>query len=182
MTQEEIKHLNDSGKYDTWNQGIFIQPNHIPIAIKDPVVYMRWDSWGYSGGNCWGDEPEEYENDEPEFDVLYEVCKYLNPNISQNEINMIHALSVVDDGGEDDEYYGNATYYKVRYVPLSVVEKWVENFKLLSLKERAILWWNELSNEDQYSLEVDYGYYGHDIGLTQGEIIFIYIQENKNNG
>lgn len=35
--------LNEEGFYD---QGIFREPQNIPTKIKEPVVYMRWNSGG----------------------------------------------------------------------------------------------------------------------------------------
>ena len=39
-------------------------------------------------------------------------------------------------------------------------------------------WWNNLSEEEQKSLEIDYGYYGHDEGLTEDDIVYMFICEN----
>lgn len=132
MTTEEIKALNASGKYDTWEQGIFTEPNHIPTTVKEPVVFMRWNAFGTRGGSCWmesSDELEDYYNDRPTFDALIATCKYLYPGITDKEIRMIEGLATEEDGGYDHEYYGNATNYKVEWVRLSEVEKWIDIFK-----------------------------------------------------
>lgn len=130
MSPEEIKELNDSNQYDTWNQGVFVQPNHIPVAVKEPVVYMRWNSHGYSGGSCWDDsDPQPYENSVPDFEALHVVCKYLNPDITLSEIKMIESLCIEDEGGYDHEYYGNETNYTMKYILLSDVEKWINKLK-----------------------------------------------------
>lgn len=134
MTQKEITDLNNSRQYNTWDQGIFLQPNHIPVDIKEHVVYMRWNNDGYAGGNCWNDnEPEYYQNEEPEFEALNAVCFYLNPHITEQHIKMIKSVSIEDDGGYDREYYGNATNYKVRYILLSKVETLVQALKDLNI-------------------------------------------------
>ena len=53
MTKEEIKEINDKCPY---NQGIFVEPSMIPVHIKEPVIYCRYKTGGYSGGNCWNDD------------------------------------------------------------------------------------------------------------------------------
>lgn len=45
--------------------------------------------------------------------------------------------------------------------------------------EDVYFWWENLSEEEQRSLEIDYGYYGHDEGLTYSEIKFMYDEEHK---
>lgn len=130
MTTDEIKQLNESGYYNEWEQGIFVQPNHIPVSIKEPVVYMRWNSHGRTGGSCWNDNPSyPYTNDVPNFEALTAVCIYLYPEITGQQLVMINSLVTEDDGGYDLEYYGNGTDYTVKYILLSKVEELIEQFK-----------------------------------------------------
>jgi len=58
MTQEQIEKVNSlaPNEWGENEQGVFVQPSHIPVHIKEPVIYMRWLSSGYSGGSCWKDK------------------------------------------------------------------------------------------------------------------------------
>lgn len=132
MTTDEIKELNESGGFDTWEQGIFVQPNHIPVSVKEPVVYMRWNDHGTAGGSCWSESSDDlydYEGDRPEFTILIKVCKYLYPNITPAQIRQVEAL-LEDEGDYDDgDYYGNSTHYKTEWVKLSDVENFINKIK-----------------------------------------------------
>jgi len=62
MNKEEldvlIKLVNSKCPYD---QGIYSEPNYVPIHIKEPVVYMRYTTGGVSGGSCWDEsDPRPY--------------------------------------------------------------------------------------------------------------------------
>lgn len=41
-------------------------------------------------------------------------------------------------------------------------------------KVNANDWWNSLTLSDQIDLEIHFGYYGHDIGTTEEDIIYMY--------
>lgn len=43
--------------------------------------------------------------------------------------------------------------------------------------EKAIDWWDNLSNIECIGLERKYGFYGHDIGVTEDDILFMYEEE-----
>lgn len=45
------------------------------------------------------------------------------------------------------------------------------------MKEKAIEWYEHLSNIEAIALERKYGYYGHDQGITADEILFMYKEE-----
>jgi hypothetical protein len=81
MTKEEIVEINNKCPY---NQGIFFQPSMIPVHIKEHVIYSRYETGRYSGGNCWDDSnPRYYETDIPEFIKLYEMSvKQYSSNIN----------------------------------------------------------------------------------------------------
>jgi len=126
MTKEEIELVNSKCPYE---QGIFVEPWAIPIHIKEPVIYCRYETGGYRGGGYWNDgEPTYYEEDAPDdkFKVLDLVLEILKPNISYLQYkkieNMIH-----DNYETEYEYYGNSTNWKVEYIILSELEKFLEN-------------------------------------------------------
>ena len=127
MEQNIIDKINNECPY---NQGIYFQPNYIPVKIKELVVYSRYKTGGYSGGSCWDDSnPQPYSSDIPNDHmkvldlVLAEIC----PNISY--LNYKKIQSIVHDNEETEyEYYGNSTDWKVEYIILSELENLVKTF------------------------------------------------------
>lgn len=107
------------------NQGIFIEPSGVPVSIKEPVVYMRWETGGMTGGSYHEDSClRPYATDsKPPFKVLDLVLKELKPNISYLDYKRVEEL--ITDGYSDtesDDYYGNSTDYDVQFIILSKLE------------------------------------------------------------
>lgn len=132
LTAEEIKEINKNAPND-WGQneqGVFLQPNGIPVEIKTHVIYMRWRTGGVSGGSCWeSSDPQrytEYEG-EPEFAVLDLVLEKLKPNISYLQYKKITSLFHTNNETEW-EYYGNCTDYDIKYIILSDLIKLLKSF------------------------------------------------------
>lgn len=125
LTEEDIKEIN-SKVADSWNEGVYTEPNHMPVHIKEPVIYMRWSSGGVSGGSCWDDsDPQPYDNDKPKFTVLDLVLKKLKPDISYLDYKKVEEL-ICDNQDTEYEYYGNCTNYTVEYITLSSLYKLLE--------------------------------------------------------
>jgi len=125
MTSEQIKKVNSLAptEWQENEQGIFTQPAHIPVYIKEPVIYMRWVSSGYSGGSCWDDSnPEYFENDKPKFEVLDLVLKEIAPNITYLQYKDIEKL-IHTNSEVEYEYYGNSEEFSVEYIILSELEE-----------------------------------------------------------
>jgi hypothetical protein len=127
MKQELIEKINKQCPY---NQGIFTEPYCIPVQIKEPVVYMRYETGGTSGGSCWSDSnPVPYsKTNVPEFEVLDLVVQELCPNISYLQYKQINKLKKNNEDTEY-EYYGNSTDWKVEYIILSELEELLKTFK-----------------------------------------------------
>ena len=129
LSKEQIEKINDQSLMD-WNtneQGIFTEPYGIPNNIKEPVVYMRWETGGVSGGSCWGNsDPQPYETDNnPNFEVLDITLKTLLPNISYLYFKGIEKL--IHSSEETDwEYYGNCTNFSIKYIILSELIDYLE--------------------------------------------------------
>lgn len=124
LTEQQIKEINLKCSY---GQGIFVQPYGIPDHVKEPVIYRRYETGGYSGGSCWDDsDPQPYVADPPEpwkvFDFVFEVIK---PDISYLQFRKIEN-SVKRLSDSEWEYYGNSTDYEIEYIPLSEVYKILE--------------------------------------------------------
>lgn len=127
MTEEEINNVNKKCQY---NQGIFKEPYGIPVHIKEPVIYTRYETGGYQGGSCWGTDAEPYCTDEPEdkFEVLDFVLEVLMPNITYLQYKKIMNKLVHDNYESEYEYYGNSTDWKIEYIVLSELEELLKTF------------------------------------------------------
>jgi len=118
LTQTQIEAINEECPY---NQGVFKEPYGIPVNIKEPVIYCRYETGGYSGGSCWDDsDPQPYTEEPPKdrMKVLELVLKVLKPQISFLEYRMIEGL-IHDNSETEHEYYGNSTEWKIEYIKLS---------------------------------------------------------------
>jgi len=130
LTKEQIekikKLLPDS------EQGIYTEPYGIPTHIKEPVIYMRVETGGVSGGSCWDDsDPQSYYigiNERPNFEILDLVLSELMPTITYLQFKEIEKLIHTNDETEY-EYYGNSTDYEIKYVILSELIKKLEEFQ-----------------------------------------------------
>lgn len=115
LTKEDIDEINDQCPSD---QGIFTEPYGIPVHIKEPVIYMRWETGGKKGGNCWGDKSSHYEGDpKPQFKALDLVLKKLKPDLTYLQYREIECL-VHSNEEIEWEYYGNSTDYGIEYIIL----------------------------------------------------------------
>lgn len=124
MTEEEIKDINVKCPSD---QGVFFQPNMIPVHIKEYVIYRRYESGGYQGGNCYDCSATYYTTDTEDIDdfvVLDLVLEKLSPNITYLKYKQISKLIHTNEETEH-EYYGNSTDWKVEYIILSDLEKFL---------------------------------------------------------
>lgn len=110
--------LNTEG---LWDQGIFCEPNGIPVHIKEPVLYTRYSTGGYRGGTCWDDSyPHPYTEEPPKdkwkvLDVfLKKVCPDINYLLYKEIEKCIHTNEETEH-----EYYGNSTDWVVEYIKMS---------------------------------------------------------------
>ena len=80
MTQEDINKINATCPSD---QGIFVEPSMIPVHIKEPVIYSRYRTSGYSGGNYRGGCVEYFDEKEPDnkHRIIEMVLEILKPDI-----------------------------------------------------------------------------------------------------
>ena len=133
MAKEEIKEINNHlcNELNLYDQGIFVQPTFIPTDIKEPVIYTRYETGGYSGGSCWNDNPASYSNKEmstDKFKVLDVVLEKLCPQITYLQYKKIDSMIHTNEETER-EYYGNSTDWKVEYIILSELENYITSLK-----------------------------------------------------
>lgn len=124
LTKEQIKKINaltpDS------EQGVYTEPFGIPDSVKEPVLYMRWESGGYHGGSCWDDRPAyPYDNDRPTFVVPQLVAQELGIVLTPEQLVKIDDM-VYSSSDYETEYYGNSTDYETEYIPLSKFLKYLD--------------------------------------------------------
>jgi hypothetical protein len=126
LTKEQIERINKELPYDLFGecQGIFTEPNGIPNDIKEPVVYLRYESGGVSGGSCWdSSNPQSYTKDEiPDFIALDKVLEVLCPNVTYLKYKQIEKF-IHDTSEVEREYYGNRTEFTIKYIKLSDIIK-----------------------------------------------------------
>jgi hypothetical protein len=98
------------------------------------VVYKKWNSSGYSGGNCWNDNPAtSYEGEcEPNFYALDKILEVICPKITYLQYKKLTEIIVKDEYTEY-EYYGNSSTYSYEFIYLSDLLKWVRNSKIDSV-------------------------------------------------
>ncbi len=113
------------------NQGVFLQPNFIPVDVKELVIYTSYETGGYRGGGYRDeDEPRRYVENEPEdkWKVLDLVLEELSSDISYLQYKRI--LRLVHTNEETQrEYYGNSTDWKAEYIILSELENLLRQIK-----------------------------------------------------
>ncbi len=120
LDKEDIKEINAICPY---GQGVFSEPNGIPIDIKEPVIYSRYEIGGWRGGSCWGNTPKPYTVDEkPKFKVLDLVLKKIKPDLTYLEFRELEELIQTNEK-TDRQYYANYTYYKIQNIILSYLYK-----------------------------------------------------------
>lgn len=123
MDEKLIKEINDECPDD---QGIFSEPYGIPNSVKELVVYCRYETGGYSGGSCWEEDTERYSVEEPKdaMKVLEILLEKIAPKITYLQFRKIEAM--VQDSDETKwEYYGNSTDYRIQYIVLAELEKFL---------------------------------------------------------
>ena len=127
MNKAEIDKIN---KQCPNKQGVFTQPNYIPIDIKEPVIYKATLVGGYSGGNCWGDSamPFTAEDKDEDWVALDLVLEHLKPSITYLQYKKITKL-IHSNTETHREYYGNSDDYLVEYIVLSELEKFLEDLE-----------------------------------------------------
>lgn len=121
LNKEDIKEINAICPY---GQGIFSEPNGIPVDIKEPVIYSRYEIGGYRGGSYReGAIAKPYVVDEkPKFKVLDIVLKKIKPDLTYLEFRELEELIKTNEE-RDRQYYGNSTDYKIEYIILSDLYK-----------------------------------------------------------
>ena len=124
LSKELIDKINKECPSD---QGIFKEPYGIPVHIKEPVVYLRYETGGWSGGGYMDEcvaSPYEV-NKIPNFEVLDILLNEIYPNISYLDYKKISKIIHTNEETEN-EYYGNSTDYHIDYIILSELLKLLE--------------------------------------------------------
>lgn len=117
LTEEQIITINR--KQQSSEQGIYNQPYKIPTNINGLVLYQRYITGGYSGGDCWGGEASSFTTDDSisEFTILDDVLEILKPDIKLLEYKEIKK-HIKSSEYTNFQYYGNSDHYQIRYLEL----------------------------------------------------------------
>ena len=127
LTESQIKEINDKCPSD--EQGIYRQPYGIPTDVKGLVIYCRYETGGWRGGSCWGNEDlREYTEAPPKdrMQVLDLVLEVLKPNISYLQYKKIDSLIHTNEE-TSEHYYVNSTDWKIEYIVLSELIELLES-------------------------------------------------------
>lgn len=92
-------------------------------VMTENGISVEWRTGGISGGSCWdeGDRDPHYSiggDDEPEFKELDSLFEKVCPNITFLQYRNIMSECVSSYDYSINEYYGNHTDYKVKWVCL----------------------------------------------------------------
>ena len=132
MNDKDIKQINSECTSDyPAMEGIFTQPNYIPITVKEPVIYRARQTGGVSGGSCWeSSDPQPFtiEFKEENWSALDLVLEKLMPDIKYLQYKKIQKL-IHSNTEIENEYYGNSRDYLVEYIILSELEDMIKTFK-----------------------------------------------------
>ncbi len=129
LTQQQIEEIN--AEYPDGEQGIFVQPYGIPVSVKEPVIYERWETGGMKGG---GYDEDDYlrpytTGNTPTYNIFDRVIRILRPNITDEAYYMIKGFMLDGDNYDgSDDYYGNCEYWSTQYLPLSELYKLLEAY------------------------------------------------------
>lgn len=123
LTSDDIATINKElyTQREDNEQGIYLEPFGVPNDVKEPVVYARAHTGGYSGGDYRGSKAKKFSvSANTNFDALDAACLVIKPNISLFEYRKIRS-AVTESAKTCYEYYGNCDDYIVQYIPLSTI-------------------------------------------------------------
>jgi hypothetical protein len=99
------------------------------LELKD-VLYINYETGGYSGGNCWDDtKPQPYTvaDRDDDFTSLVDCLEEVAPQVTFIQFRKIESLVEKTEHGYT-EYYGNSTDYMVEYIHLDVLWDVLEKY------------------------------------------------------
>lgn len=86
------------------------------------TVKVRWYAGGVDGGSCWDEgQVNHYYTDgesEPDFDNLDKILDIFAPDLLYSEFKALEKTLVTEYTETKNEYYGNSSSYRVKYVKL----------------------------------------------------------------
>lgn len=110
MTYEELLALCEA---DIWNN----PPSYLDTRAA-PYIYVRWETGGMSGGNCWGDHATPFTSTEdlPEFTSLDNLLRVVRPEITYLQYKALVAELQEKGTYREEGYYGNSRSYAYKAI------------------------------------------------------------------
>ena len=97
------------------------------VPEEVPSIYTQWKTGGKTGGNCWGDEAEEYvqEEQEPFFKDLDNLLTKIVPKLSFIQYKDIESFIRYHQYTEH-EYYGNYDNFKRKFIVIETLYNYLK--------------------------------------------------------
>jgi hypothetical protein len=54
-----------------------------------------------------------------------------------------------------------------------------QQYTMLNIMKKALEWWDNFTTEEKNDIEREHGYYGHDIGTTEEDVLYFYTQKDR---
>lgn len=80
-------------------------------TVKKPRLFVQWETGGFEGGNCWGDEAQEYDLNvkEKDLDALDIILEHFYPAMTFLAYKKLVIQLEKHNNYENWEYYGNGS-------------------------------------------------------------------------
>lgn len=113
---EQTKYLLQQGEADVF---LPIHKKMLTNSDHQLIFSKKWCTGGADGGNCWGDDAQQFDGD-PEPDDYPEFEEWKKENYPQyKSYEIINQLKIGSHSYTENEYYGNYRDYHTSYFFIS---------------------------------------------------------------
>lgn len=128
--QENIKEIVAFIKKHSFiDSELYKKFNETPFFFSQP-----YETYGASGGNCWGDEAEYYHVHNPEYTKMYTLYEYIHQKFPEIEKELTAEVKkyIHQDSFDTNEFYGNYSHNEYEYLNVSDFLNCVKHVKDLN--------------------------------------------------